>query len=106
MNSTILAIVLITLGIGLLAFVIGFLLRKFVPSYGSKEEKIDRREAARHNVENLVVDPEHDIASITEQELIRKEKIRKIKREAKSEAEENRLMVEQDLVDDDEPSQK
>lgn len=95
-----LLIIIIVIVIGLSAF----LLRKYIPGLKSNDVP-SKKEIAEENVRNMVVDPENDIAYQEEQEALRRSEIKKIKRQSKTEEEENELLANSEIIDEDDDSE-
>lgn len=95
-----LIIIIVVIVIGLSAF----LLRKYIPGLKTNEVP-DKKEIAEENVRNMVVDPLNDIAYQEEQEAIRRNELKKIKRQSKTEEEENELIANSDIIDEDDDSE-
>lgn len=95
-----LLIIIIVIVIGLSAF----LLRKYIPGLKSNDVP-SKKEIAEENVRNMVVDPENDIAYQEEQEALRRNEIKKIKRQSKTEEEENELLANSEIIDEDDDSE-
>lgn len=95
-----LLIIIIVIVIGLSAF----LLRKYIPGLKSNDVP-SKKEIAEENVRNMVVDPENDVAYQEEQEALRRSEIKKIKRQSKTEEEENELLANSEIIDEDDDSE-